>query len=132
MEWADLLSSTAVDDVSVVSHTADPVLEPADFQPLPVPLPLPVDEQPSLVSQPNHEPEMLFPGPSSGANRKRRRGISPEQRVQRQRFSLEEGVTALSCLDPDQQQAVEMEAARGIHGSHVIHRCDRNIFLSFI
>ena len=68
-------------------------------------------------------PPVLVPGPSSsGVTRKRRRGISPEQRVQRPRVLLEESLDALHALTVEHQQMVETEASRGINGSQAIHR----------
>ena len=54
--------------------------------------------------------------------RKRRRGISPVQRVQRPRVSLDDGVAAFNALSIEQQAEVEAQAARGITGPNVIHR----------
>ena len=57
-----------------------------------------------------------------GERRKRRRGISPQQRVQRPRVSLDDGVTALNALTMEQQAEVEAQAAIGITGPNSIHR----------
>ena len=121
-EWTELVAaSTAADSPDttelVVLMAGASTLEASSSTPQPI---IQSDEVPGTSDVPSLP---LSPTPvSDPAPRKRRRGISPPQRVQRPRVSLEEGVEALHALDQDQQQMVEEEASRGISGPNAIHR----------